>query len=129
MSAEGVRSRRPWKFAVAALVIVAAVIVALRLSSSGEPSSSAAATSATCLKVSAALSDGPDPSADPVGYAQAQILPLRQITTANAPLKRAITDLSNAYKTFYDDGGGASAESLVRRASRVIDDYCPGAAS
>jgi hypothetical protein len=129
MIARSARIRQSGKLAVLALVIAAAVIVALRLSGTDGPSSSAAATSATCLKVSAALSDGPDPSADPVGYAQAQILPLREITTANAPLQHAITGLSNAYKTFYDDGGGASAASLVRHSSHVIDDYCPGATS
>ncbi len=35
----------------------------------------------TCKQVEAVLSDGPDPEADPVGYAQAQILPLREIHT------------------------------------------------
>ena len=128
MSTKSGRGRRSWKFAVAALVIVAAVIVALRLSVNGAPSSSTVSTAA-CLKVSAALSDGPDPNADPIGYAQSQILPLREITTADAPLQRAIAALSNAYKAFYDDGGGTSAASLVRHAHDVVDDYCPGATS
>ena len=59
----------------------------------------AAATQDTCQRVSAVLSNGPDPDADPVGYAEAQVLPLRQTTEA------------------------------VAVASKKVDSICPGAAS
>jgi hypothetical protein len=79
--------------------------------------------------VNAVLSDGPDPSADPVGYAEAQVLPLRQITTSNALLHRAITQLSAAYKTFFDDNGTKTAQATLNSATRQIDKLCPEAIS
>jgi hypothetical protein len=91
---------------------------------------SAAAVRATCTKVSAVLSDGPDPDADPVGYAEAQILPLGQIRTSDAQLRAAIGKLASAYRTFFDSNGTSSAaKRAVASASRQINSLCPGAAS
>jgi hypothetical protein len=91
---------------------------------------SAAAVRATCTKVSAVLSDGPDPDADPVGYAEAQILPLGQIRTSDAQLRAAIGKLASAYRTFFDSNGTSSAAKLaVAAASKQINSFCPGAAS
>ena len=56
-----------------------------------------------CLKVAADLSDGPDPSADPVGYAEAQIRPLSQIKVHDAVLQNAIHYLDVEYKTLLSD--------------------------
>jgi len=91
---------------------------------------SAAAVRATCTKVSAVLSDGPDPDADPVGYAEAQILPLGQIRTSDAQLRAAIGKLASAYRTFFDSNGSSStAKQAVAAASKQINSFCPGAAS
>jgi hypothetical protein len=91
---------------------------------------SAAAVRATCTKVSAVLSDGPDPDADPVGYAEAQILPLGQIRTSDAQLRVAIGKLASAYRTFFDSNGSSSTAKLaVAAASKQINSFCPGAAS
>jgi hypothetical protein len=91
---------------------------------------SAAAVHATCTKVSAVLSDGPDPDADPVGYAEAQILPLGQIRTSDAQLGAAIGKLASAYRTFFDSNGSSGAAKLaVASASKRINSFCPGAAS
>jgi hypothetical protein len=91
---------------------------------------SAAAVRATCTKVSAVLSDGPDPDADPVGYAEAQILPLGQIRTTDAQLQAAIGKLASAYRTFFDSNGSSSRAKLaVAAASKQINSFCPGAAS
>ena len=90
----------------------------------------AGAVQRTCQQVSAALSDGPDPGADPVGYAEAQILPLRQIHAADARLGRAITALDDAYRSFSaTDGGSRAARNAVSAASQRINSFCPGAAS
>jgi hypothetical protein len=121
--------RRGWLIAGALVVVVVAVLVGLQLSSSSPRTSASAHTSATCRKVNAVLSDGPDPSADPVGYAEAQVLPLRQITTSNALLHRAITQLSAAYKTFFDDNGTKTAQATLNSATRQIDKLCPEAIS
>jgi hypothetical protein len=91
---------------------------------------STAAVHATCTKVSAVLSDGPDPDADPVGYAEAQILPLGQIHTADAQLRAAISKLAGAYRAFFASNGSSSAAKLdVAAASKRINSFCPGAAS
>jgi hypothetical protein len=91
---------------------------------------SAAAVHATCTQVSAVLSDGPDPDADPVGYAEAQILPLDQIRTSDAQLRAAIGKLASAYRTFFDSNGSSGAAKLaVATASKRINSFCPGAAS
>jgi hypothetical protein len=91
---------------------------------------SAAAVRATCTQVSAVLSDGPDPDADPVGYAEAQILPLGQIRTSDAQLRAAIGKLASAYQAFFDSNGSSSAAKLaVAAASKRVNSLCPGAAS
>ena len=76
------------------------------------------------------LSDGPDPDADPVGYAEAQILPLGQIHTTDAPLRTAIGRLAGAYKAFFaSNGTSGSAKLAVASASKQVNAICPGAAS
>jgi hypothetical protein len=91
---------------------------------------STAAVNATCAQVSAVLSDGPDPDSDPVGYAEAQVLPLGQIHTSDAQLRAAIGKLASAYRTFFDsNGNSASAKLAVAAASKRINSFCPGAAS
>jgi hypothetical protein len=93
-------------------------------------SASAAVVHTTCNQVSAVLSDGPDPDADPVGYAEAQILPLGQIHTSDAQLRAAIGNLATAYRAFFDSNGNSSKAKLaVAAASKQINSFCPGAAS
>ena len=127
-------SGRP-RDASARLRMVGLGVVALAcvpLAACGSPSVSAhpssSATAVTCQKVSGVLSDGPDPDADPVGYAFAQILPLRQITTSDAELQRAIDGLASAYQELYQsNGASASAQKAVSQASSRINALCPGA--
>jgi hypothetical protein len=116
---------------------------ALAACSSGSPASrpatsrptaarqvSRAALRSACSQVSAVLSDGPDPDADPVGYAEAQILPLGQIRTADAPLRAAIGRLTRAYQEFFASNGTSGAAKLaVAAASKQVNAFCPGAAS
>lgn len=104
---------------------------AARPAAAGTPRpAAAAAVRATCSQVSAVLSDGPDPDADPVGYAEAQILPLGQIRTSDAQLRAAIGKLASGYRAFFASNGSSSAAKLaVAAASRQIDSLCPGAAS
>jgi hypothetical protein len=83
-----------------------------------------------CQQVSAVLSDGPDPDADPVGYAEAQVLPLRHISTASPALHGAIIRLADAYSEFFASNGKSSnAKEAVAVASKKLDSICPGAAS
>jgi hypothetical protein len=78
----------------------------------------------------AVLSDGPDPDADPVGYAEAQVLPLGQVRTPGSQLRAAISKLARAYQAFYaSNGAPGPAKTAVANASKRIDAFCPGAAS
>lgn len=82
----------------------------------------------TCQAVAAVLSDGPDPQADPVGYAEAQVQPLAGVHTTDAALQGAIDQLDRAYESFYRTGGAKTAAQAEDRASSLLDRYCPGAA-
>ncbi len=111
---------------LAALALGAALLAGCG-SSGSHPSSSA--VQQVCQEVSAVLSDGPDPGADPVGYAEAQIVPLQQVHTADAHLQTAIDDLASAYQHFYRTNGAHAAQLVVNQASNQVNAICPGAAS
>jgi hypothetical protein len=106
-------------------------------SSSASPAASAthpaqtaaSATAATCELVGAALSDGPDPDADPVGYAEAQGGLLGKIHTQDAALQGAISKLAGAYQQFFTSNGSSTTKEAVAVASSKINSFCPGAAS
>jgi hypothetical protein len=117
---------------IGGLALTAAIVAVPLLAGcgSGSGSSSTAATAKTCAEVSAALSDGPDPGADPVGYAEAQIQPLRAIRTSDPALRTAVGDLANAYaQVFASNGKSSMATRAVAAASRKVDAICPGATS
>jgi len=99
-------------------------------SPSSTASASTTALASACEQVSAVLSDGPDPDADPVGYAEAQILPLRHISVSNQALHSAVTQLAGAYQNFFTSNGKSSnAKEAVAVASSKVNSICPGAAS
>ena len=84
-----------------------------------------------CTSVANVLSDGPDPDADPVGYAQAQVLPLRQLSISDASLHRAVLTLAGAYETFSTSSSSTRAASAaaVTKAENEVNKICPQAAS
>jgi hypothetical protein len=124
---------------MAALTALAAGAMALPVSacSSGTPSTPGAsaaavtkqtAAEAACTQVAAVLTDGPDPGADPVGYAEAQILQLRLIKTPDATIQRAIDNLASAYSGYSAaDGKSKAATATASAAIAKINDLCPGA--
>jgi hypothetical protein len=87
------------------------------------------AVSITCHKVSAVLSDGPDPAVDPVGYALAQVKPLRQIHAADQQLARVIDQLADAYQKVYSSDNSKAAKHAAAKALASVNHLCPGAAS
>jgi hypothetical protein len=111
-------------FGLATLALCSGLLCAC--GSSG-PSSSA--IQSTCQDISAVLSDGPDPGADPVGYALAQVKPLREIETSDGSLGSAIDQLAAAYEQFFTTNGAEVAKRAVTAASEKVDSICPGAAS
>ena len=132
--AAGARFRGPTLLALTSLGLSALLAACSSAAPSSAPAAarpaSSAAARAACSQVSAALSDGPDPDSDPVGYAEAQILPLGQIRTSDVQLRAAIGKLAGAYRAFFDsNGNSASAKLAVAAASKRINSFCPGAAS
>jgi hypothetical protein len=119
-----------------AVVLVAAVpLLAVTAcgSSASQPSSGAVLGSSLqqdCTSVADVLSDGPDPGADPVGYAQAQVLPLRQLTIGDSALRRDVLALASAYQALSSAKGGGStaAAATVTRAENAVNSICPQAA-
>jgi hypothetical protein len=112
------------------LSLVVLLACACGSSSSSAAGASTPAVQATCQQVSAVLSDGPDPDADPLGYAEAQILPLRGISASDQTLRTAITQLADAYQAFFNSNGkSSSAKEAVTVASNKLNSICPGAAS
>jgi len=115
---------------VLALTILGLTALLAACSSQASSAVSAAVVRKTCGKVSAVLSDGPDPTADPVGYAEAQILPLGQIRAPDRAFGSAISKLARAYRElFASNGTSGAAKAAVAAASRRIDSFCPGATS
>jgi hypothetical protein len=121
--------------AVLALALAAVTGVAATACSSSPPSPAAAqapsAKALDCTAVSDVLSDGPDPDVDPVGYAQAQILPLRQLTLADPAVRQAVGRLDAAYQAFSSSTAAARTQdaAAVSSAQTALNSICPGAAS
>jgi hypothetical protein len=109
------------------VVLVSTVLTAC--GSSGPAQASGTTPLTTCQSVSAVLSDGPDPGADRVGYALAQVLPLRSIKkSSDAVLQQAIDTLATAYQRYYQSKGHDSAATqALNRAADKINALRPGA--
>jgi hypothetical protein len=119
----------------AGLALVPGLAVALALAACGGSAGRTAAAAATatkqsCQQIGAVLADGPDPDADPAGYAEAQILPLRQVHIADSSLKAAVGQLDQAYQQLFSSNGTSRAASrAAAAASKKVSAICPGAAS
>lgn len=126
-----VPSGRGWRTAGLGMGLTALALPMLAAcgSSSGHPGAQGATISAACTTLGAALSDGPDPAADPVGYAEAQLKPLRAIHTSDQPLAAAIRDLAAAYaRVFASNGASSAAGKAVTAAVGRVNAICPGTA-
>jgi hypothetical protein len=78
-----------------------------------------------CTAVSDVLANGPDPDADAAGYAQAQVLPLRQLKIGDAALRGDVLTLAGAFQAFSAGSGSAAA---VTKAENSVNSVCPQAA-
>ena len=110
-----------------------ALTVAACGSASSQTSSAVSLGSAIqqdCTAVADVLADGPDSGADPVGYAEAQVMPLRQLTISDATLRRAVLTLASAYETFSTTSSSnrAAAGAAVTKAENEVSKICPQAA-
>jgi hypothetical protein len=114
-------------------LLVASGLLVFTLSACGNSPASSSSPSARqqgCTAVSDVLADGPDPDADPVGYAEAQVLPLGQLNLSDATLSQAVDRLRAAYKAFSatDGAKGTAAAIKVSAAQRALNAICPNAA-
>jgi hypothetical protein len=118
--------------ALGVLVSSGLIVLALSACGSSSPASSSAlsAKQQGCTAVSDVLSDGPDPDADPVGYAEAQVLPLEQLKLSDATLSQSVHRLTAAYKAFSMTNGakGTAAAIKVSAAETALNAICPNAA-
>jgi hypothetical protein len=114
--------------ALAALTVVS---VGACSSSPSPAASEKTAIQQQCTATAAVLSDGPDPNADPVGYAEAQVLPLRQLKITDTALRRAVSQLANAYEAYSTSTGAANIAAAVQssKAEAAVNAICPGAAN
>jgi hypothetical protein len=110
-------------------VVTLAFFAQLLSACGSSPSRSSSGVQKACRQISAVLSDGPDPGTDPVGYALAQVLPLRQIHAPDTALQDAVDALASAYQTFYRDDGTPDAKRGLGSASAKVNAICPDAAS
>jgi hypothetical protein len=126
-----------WQALIRASAGTAAAFLALALAACGSSSSQTSSTAALgtavqqdCTTISDVLSDGPDSGADPIGYAQAQVLPLRQLAISDAALHSAVLSLAAAYQTFSTSTPStrATAALAVSKAENEVNKICPQAA-
>ena len=115
----------------------AAAFLALALAACGSASSQSSSTVSLgtavqqdCTSVADVLSDGPDPGADPIGYAEAQVLPLRQLTISDATLRSAVQSLASAYQKYSSSTKSTRAADavVVTKAENEVNKICPQAA-
>jgi hypothetical protein len=121
--------RRRYRGVPQIAVLAVLVVVVAGCGRAGSSGQSPVAVRGACRQVAAVLSDGPDPGADPVGYAEAQVIPLRQIHPPAASLQAAIDGLASAYRQFWRSNGSRVSRQTVRRAAARVDGICPGVAS
>jgi hypothetical protein len=108
-------------------VLASSVLAATAVAACGSSSAAATAQQRGCTAVADVLSDGPDPGADPVGYAEAQVLPLRQLKLTDTKLREVVVKLASAYQV-YASNGGRSLAARVASEEKVLNAICPGAA-
>jgi hypothetical protein len=115
---------------LASVVVAVPLWAACGSSDSGGGAASAHAPTAVCQKILAVLSDGPDPDADPVGYALSQILPLGQIHSSDQAVSRTLHSLIAADQALVkSNGADKRAKADIKKADNSLNTACPGVAS
>jgi hypothetical protein len=115
-------------------VVGLSVVGALTLGACGSSQASGlqvAQRQQECTAIAGVLANGPDPDVDPMGYAEAQILPLRQLHIAGPRLRSAVDKLASAYQAYSTSSGPAAKADAKKVAAdeKALNVLCPGAAS
>jgi hypothetical protein len=118
-----VRSR----YVALASVAVAAPLWSACSSSSSGGGRAAKPPAALCQKLGGIFADGPDPDADPVGYALAQINALASIRTTNYAVRAAVTKLVPADRALVSSNGSDhAATATIKKEDAALNRSCPG---
>lgn len=122
---------RRGRVGLTSLELAVPLLAACSSTSSGGSSgqTEAPGPAAVCQKVLAVLSDGPDPDADPVGYALSPIAPLGQIHTSDNAVAQRLSDLITADRALVGSNGSdhAATKSVVKD-DADLNKVCPGVA-
>jgi hypothetical protein len=119
-------------------MLAVGVLAALALAACGSTATPTPTTTALgsvrqqeCTLVGGVLANGPDPDADPVGYADAQVLPLRQLQVDDAQLHRVVLQLAAAYQSYSAASrqAGPAAAVQVSKSEAAVNAICPGVAN
>ena len=87
----------------------------------------AKAPQALCQKLNAVFSDGPDPDADPVGYALSQILPLTQLHSTDTAVINTVSAVVAADRSLVkSNGSDHAATKAIKAGYAKLDQACPG---
>ena len=117
------------RVALTSLALAVPLLAACSSGSAGGGSSQAQAPATVCQKVMAVLADGPDPDADPVGYALSQIAPLGQIHTSDHALAKQLSDLIAADHALVNtNGSDRAATKSIAKDDKSLNNVCPGVA-
>ena len=96
----------------------------------GGAAAAATAPQALCQQLNGVLADGPDPDADPVGYAFSQIEPLQAIHSSDSSAVHEVSKLISADQAFYNSNGSdKAAATAIKKADASLNKVCPGVAS
>ncbi len=108
------------------LGVIGLLATSLAACAAGTSQPSAASATASCTQISATLSDGPDPGSDLVGYAEAQVKPLRALPLADARLRPVVDRLADAYAAvFASNDTSAAASRRLTAAVAALNKTCP----
>jgi len=119
---------RPRSVALASVIVAAPLWSACSTGVGG--AHAAAAPASLCQTLNGIFSDGPDPDADPVGYALSQIKGLQAIHTADHAVSSAVRTLVAADQALVSSNGSDhAATSTIKKADARINTSCPGVAS
>jgi hypothetical protein len=118
--------RRPVSLlaSLATALFVAAAVAACGSSSAASSDTSRATVEHDCTLIADTLSDGPDPNSDPVGYAQAQIIPLGQLRLADPVLRTDVRQLIAAYRAYSSNSTTANALAASKAEGTILA-ACP----
>jgi len=120
---------RPRHVALAS-VIVAAPLWAATSAASAATLHVAKAPASVCETLNGIFSNGPDPDADPVGYALSQIKPLGQVHTSDDAVHSDLTKLIAADRALVQaNGSDHKAKVAIKKDDHLVNQACPGVIS